>query len=108
MMQEADTHTPSGLPRTRIVVLGSGWGAISFLRSLDPKLTSGMPPISLISAKGSDVHCTNCTSHNSRNGACVSLSRQTRKCLLLLLLLLQLLSPNASCFASDEMLAKLV
>lgn len=42
-MQEADTHTPSGLPRTRIVVLGSGWGAISFLRSLDPKLTSGMP-----------------------------------------------------------------
>ncbi len=58
IMQEADTHTPSGLPRTRIVVLGSGWGAISFLRSLDPKLTSGMPPISVISVKGSDTHCT--------------------------------------------------
>ena len=39
--QDADTHTPTGLPRTRIVVLGSGWGAISFLRGLDPKLTSG-------------------------------------------------------------------
>ena len=51
-MQEADTHTPSGLPRTRIVVLGSGWGAISFLRSLDPKLTSGMPPISVNLPKG--------------------------------------------------------
>lgn len=39
--QDADTHTATGLPRTRIVVLGSGWGAISFLRGLDPKLTSG-------------------------------------------------------------------
>lgn len=39
--QDADTYTPNGLPRTRVVVLGSGWGAISFLRSLDPKLTSG-------------------------------------------------------------------
>ena len=39
--QDADTYTATGLPRTRVVVLGSGWGAISFLRSLDPKLTSG-------------------------------------------------------------------
>ena len=40
-MQDADTHTPGGTPRTRVVVLGSGWGGITFLRSLDPKLTSG-------------------------------------------------------------------
>ncbi|KAL0054534.1 hypothetical protein WJX82_010454 [Trebouxia sp. C0006] len=51
--READTHTPSGLPRTRIVVLGSGWGAISFLRSLDPKLTSAVGPydVTLVSPR---------------------------------------------------------
>ena len=42
LLQDSDTHTPTGHPRTRIVVLGSGWGAISFLRNLDPKMTSGM------------------------------------------------------------------
>ncbi len=105
IMQEADTHTPSGLPRTRIVVLGSGWGAISFLRSLDPKLTSGMPPTSVISAKHQVFNAEVAPRLLAGLGACVSFPRQTRKCLLLLL---QLLSPNASCFPSDEVLAKFI
>ena len=38
--QDAASYDPDGRPRTRVVVLGSGWGAINFLRHLDPKLTS--------------------------------------------------------------------
>ncbi|KAL3145311.1 hypothetical protein ABBQ38_001571 [Trebouxia sp. C0009 RCD-2024] len=51
--RDADTHTPTGLPRTRIVVLGSGWGAISLLRNLDPKLTSAAGPydVTLVSPR---------------------------------------------------------
>lgn len=41
--QDADALNAEGRPRTRMVVLGSGWGAINFLRHLDPKLTSCKP-----------------------------------------------------------------
>lgn len=51
--RDADAHTPGGTPRTRVVVLGSGWGGITFLRSLDPKLTSAVGPydVTLVSPR---------------------------------------------------------
>ncbi len=35
----ADTSMPKR--KTRVVVLGTGWGAVSFLKSLDPKTFGG-------------------------------------------------------------------
>ena len=35
--------TAEGCYKTRVVVLGSGWGGMSFLRQLDPTLTKGRP-----------------------------------------------------------------
>ena len=37
-------HDPNTPRRTRVVVLGSGWGAASFLKGLDRRLTGGVPP----------------------------------------------------------------
>ncbi len=54
--------TAEGCPKTRVVVLGSGWGGMSFLRQLDPTLTKGRPllkrwPLWCIAS----TSCTACT-----------------------------------------------
>ncbi len=34
---------PAKPTKTRVVVLGSGWAAVSFLKNLDPKMFGGAP-----------------------------------------------------------------
>ena len=54
--------TAEGCPKTRVVVLGSGWGGMSFLRSLDPTLTKGRPRLKRCSLWSSaSASCTACT-----------------------------------------------
>eukprot|EP00891_Asterochloris_glomerata_P001208 jgi/Astpho2/1208/Aster-08175 len=51
--RDAPMKTAEGCPKTRVVVLGSGWGGMSFLRQLDPTLTKadGQYDVTLVSPR---------------------------------------------------------